>query len=86
MVEVLYLGPVLTIIVLAILVYIAIKGGKSIVSLAINSVIGLVILVVINFLPFIQIPINIWTILITALGGIPGIALLILLNLLGIVI
>ena len=78
------LGPVLTIVVLAIAIYIALRLGKDIVWIAINSLIGLLILWLINLLPFINIDINIWSILIVVFGGIPGIALLILLDMLGI--
>ncbi len=84
MVEFLVLGPLLTLVVLALLIIIALKFGSSIVWLAINSVIGMVILLIVNFLPFINITINIWSILIAVFGGIPGIALLILLDVLGI--
>lgn len=79
-----YLGPIITIILLIIIIFIALKFGRFIVGLAINSLIGLLILFLLNFLPFINIDINIWSILIVALAGIPGIALLILLDLAGI--
>jgi len=82
--EIIYLGPLLTLLVLILVIFIAIKLGKEIVWLALNSVIGLIVLILINFLPFINIDINIWSILIVAIGGIPGIALVILLDLLGI--
>ncbi len=81
---IIWLGPVLTAVVLALLIFLAITFGKDIVWLIINSLIGLVALVIINFLPMINITINIWSILIVVFGGIPGIALLILLDLLGI--
>lgn len=81
---IIWLGPLLTVIVLAILIIIALKFGKGIVFLAINGVIGLAILALLNFLPFINITINIWSLLIAVFGGIPGIALLILLDLTGI--
>ena len=71
MAVVIFLGPLLTILLVFLLVYIALKFGDSIVWLAINSVIGMVILILINFLPFIKIDINIWSILIVAIGGIP---------------
>lgn len=80
MVEFVILGPVLSFIFLALLIIAALKFGTSIVWLVINSVIGMVFLIVINFLPFINITINIWSILIAVFGGIPGIALLILLD------
>ena len=48
----------------------------------INSAIGIIILLIINFFPFINITINIWSVLIAVFGGIPGIILLIVLDLL----
>lgn len=80
MAELIILGPLLSFIILALLIVVALKFGTSIVWLIINSVIGMVFLIVVNFLPFINITINIWSILIAVFGGIPGIALLILLD------
>ncbi len=84
MAEVLFLGPVLTFLFLIILVIAAWKLGKGIFWLLINSLVGMVILVVLNYLPFVNVTINIWSILIVALGGIPGIALVVLLSHFGI--
>ena len=56
--------------------------GKSIVTLIINSVIGLVALLLLNLLPIVNITINIWSILIVALGGLPGLVVVIILSLL----
>lgn len=81
---VIYLGPLVTLLILLIVIYLIIKLGYSLVVLALNSLLGLVALWLINLLPFIQIDINIWSILIVALGGLPGLALLILLDVLGI--
>lgn len=82
MAEFLILGPVLSLVILILLIIVALKFGSSIVWLVINSVIGMVFLIVVNFLPFIHITINIWSILIVVFGGIPGMALLILLDVL----
>ncbi|HLC78847.1 MAG TPA: pro-sigmaK processing inhibitor BofA family protein [archaeon] len=79
-----YLGPALTVLLVLALIFIALKMGKSIVWLLINSAIGIAILIILNFLPFINVTINIWSILIVVFGGIAGIALVILLSLLGI--
>lgn len=86
MVELLILGPVLTIVFLAIIILFAIFFGKGIIWLIINSVVGLVALVLVNFLPIINITLNIWNVLIVAFGGILGLILLIILDLLKIVI
>ena len=50
----------------------------------INSLIGILILAVLNFFPIVNIRINIWSVLIVVFGGVPGIILLILLDVLGI--
>ena len=84
MATVLFLGPILTILFIVLLIVVAWKFGKGIVWLLINSLVGMVILILLNYLPFINIVINIWSILIVALGGIPGIALVILLSHFGI--
>jgi len=77
------LGFVLTAAVVIIAIFFALKLGKKIVVLLINSFLGLVVLVLLNFFPFVNIEINIWSVLITVFGGVPGIILLILLDLLG---
>lgn len=82
MAEVLILGPLLSLVFLAILIVIALKFGKDIVWLIINSVIGILFLILINFLPVVNITINIWSVLIAVFGGIPGIILLIILDVL----
>ena len=83
-VQVVFLGPVITALLLIVLIVIALKFGRFIVGLAINSLVGLLILFLLNFLPFINIDINVWSILIAAIAGVPGIALLILVDLAGI--
>jgi hypothetical protein len=75
-----YAGPIITAILVILLIFVAVRFGRGIIILALNSLIGLIVLVLVNFLPFINISINIWSILIVAIGGIPGIALLILLD------
>ncbi len=82
MIELSILGPFLSLIILALLVVVALKFGTSIIWLLINSVIGILFLIVINFLPIVNITINIWSVLIAVFGGVPGIILLIILDLL----
>ncbi|HZX34443.1 MAG TPA: pro-sigmaK processing inhibitor BofA family protein [archaeon] len=84
MVSVPFLGPILAVIILVLVVYIALKLGKKVIILLINSFLGLLALAVLNLLPFISVEINIWSILIAGLGGIPGILLLVLLDVAGI--
>ncbi|HLC93213.1 MAG TPA: pro-sigmaK processing inhibitor BofA family protein [archaeon] len=79
-----YLGQILTGILVLLAAYLALKIGKKIVLLVINSFIGLVLLLLANYIPFVQIPINVWTILIAGFGGIAGVILLVVLGQLGI--
>lgn len=83
-VEILWLGPILSAAIIVLLVFFVLKFGGSIVWLTINSLIGILALIIVNFLPFVNITINIWSILIAVFGGLPGIILLILLDLAGI--
>lgn len=78
------IGFVITAILLIIVVYVALKIGKGLIGLIINSVIGIIALLVTNFLPFINIQINIWSVLIVVLGGIPGLIIVALLSFFGI--
>ncbi len=84
MAEIVYLGPLITIILLGVIIYLILRSGISIGSLIVNSVIGIILLLLINLFPIIDVDINIWSILIVALGGIPGLILVILLSMLGI--
>lgn len=77
-------GPLLLLVVLVAIILLGVNVVESLGWIIINSLVGLVLLVIVNFFPFINISINIWTILIVALGGIPGLLLLVLLELAGI--
>ena len=84
MVENTIIGIVLTVILAIVVIYFALKLGKKLILLVINGFLGLVALVIINFTGFVNIDINIISVLIAALGGILGIVLLVLLSTLGI--
>jgi hypothetical protein len=75
---------VLAIIFLALVILFTVFFGKGIIWLIINSVVGLVALVIVNLLPMINVVVNIWSILIVAFGGILGLILLIILSAFGI--
>ncbi|MGV8176890.1 MAG: pro-sigmaK processing inhibitor BofA family protein [Candidatus Bilamarchaeaceae archaeon] len=60
------------------------KVMKSFVKLAINSIVGLFMLLLASFVG-IYVPINILTLLIVAFGGVPAAILLIVLKLLGLI-
>jgi hypothetical protein len=72
---------ILVLIVLYILVKIGTRYGKY---LAVNSILGIIVLALADFIGL-PVPINLITIIICALAGIPGALLVILLFVLGIV-
>jgi hypothetical protein len=72
---------ILVLIVLYILVKLGTRYGKY---LAVNSILGIIVLALANFFGL-PVPINLITIIICALAGIPGALLVILLFVLGIV-
>jgi len=73
---------ILVLIVLYLLVKLGAKYGKY---LAVNSILGIIVLLLANFVGL-PVPINLITIIICALAGIPGALLVILLFVLGIVV
>ena len=59
--------------------------GKKLVSLIVNAIVGLVVLWLINLTWLITLPINIITCLLVGIFGLPGVILLIILVLIGII-
>lgn len=73
----------LALIILAIILFIGIWSAWGPVALLVNTVIALIALKIIGWLG-IKIAINIWSILILLIGGIPGLLVLIFLSVTGI--
>ncbi len=72
------------IVILAIIgIFVLVKFGGLILRIILHVILGWIFLVLVNLLPFIHIPINIWTVLIAGLGGVFGVILLIIAQLLG---
>ena len=83
--KIIYIGPGLVVILLVLVVLAGLShSGFWLLGLVVNGIVGVVILMLLNYLPKISVPINIWTFLISALGGILGVAILVLLNLMGV--
>ncbi len=82
--KIVYVGPGLVLILLVLVVLVGMSSPGWLLGLLINGLVGVVILMLLNYLPQIEVPINIWTFLIAALGGILGVILLVLLNLMGV--
>lgn len=73
----------LVLLFVVLLFVVAVKLVKALVKLAWNSIIGLIILGLLNLFGF-GIDINIWTVLITAVGGVVGVFIILILHFLGI--
>lgn len=73
----------IALIILAVILFIGIWSSWGPVALLINTVIALIALKIIGWLG-IKIAINIWSILILLIGGIPGLLILIFLSVTGI--
>ena len=65
------------------LLYILYRIVKQLMIIVANSVIGLVIFFLLNLGFGLGIPINIWSLLITGIAGIPGVILILILHFLG---
>ncbi|HMK53227.1 MAG TPA: pro-sigmaK processing inhibitor BofA family protein [Methanobacteriaceae archaeon] len=74
--EIILLGIIL--IILGIFGFkILLKVGKVAVSILVHMLLGWILLLIWNFLPFFKIPINILTLLVAGFGGILGVGILI---------
>lgn len=82
------LGPVVSeiVLIMAILLvlFIILKLGKLILGLIVNSIVGLLAIYLVNYFFSLGITYNILTIIVVAITGIPGAAIIILLKLIGI--
>ena len=75
---------VILIVVIVLLVALFMQGRVSPVGLAINAVLGVVLLILTNLVLSPPIPINIFTVLICAIGGVVGWLIILLLHLLAV--
>lgn len=82
--KIVYVGPTLVLLLLVLVILVGVSSPGWLFGLLINGIVGIIILMLLNYLPQIEVPINIWTFLIAAIGGILGVVLLVLLNLAGV--
>jgi hypothetical protein len=75
---------IVLIVVLVVLVVVFMRGMASLTHLAINAVVGVVLLLLTNLVLSPPIPINILTVLICAIGGVVGWFIILILHLLAI--
>ena len=76
-------------IVIAVLIAIGLiilfKAAGIIIKILLHMIFGLIMLFIVNLLPFIDVPINILTVLVAGFGGFIGVILLVFLNLIGLI-
>jgi inhibitor of the pro-sigma K processing machinery len=59
------------------------KIGRGSLKIIFNMVLGFIFLFIVNLLPFVEIPVNILTVLVAGFGGILGVGFLIITKSLG---
>ena len=84
MIEYLKIAAIALVIIL-IAKYVFHISGKKVWALIVNSLIGLVVLWLINWTGLVSIPLNWVTVLITGIFGAPGVVILVILALLGMI-
>jgi inhibitor of the pro-sigma K processing machinery len=81
--ETILIGIILAVII-AIGLIILFKAAGIIIKILLHMVFGIILLFLVDLIPFIHIPINVLTVLIAGFGGFIGVIFLIILSLLGI--
>ena len=79
-------SAILLIVGIAIVIYIVFKLGKFILGLVVNVILGFIAIVLLNTIFGLGIPWNWVVIVITALLGLPGVLLIVILKLLGVML
>ena len=74
----------IVLILVVVLVALLARGGVSLVGLAVNTLVGVLLLILTNLFLSPPIPINIITLLICAVGGVVGWLIILVLHILGI--
>jgi inhibitor of the pro-sigma K processing machinery len=81
--ETILFGIILAVII-AVGLIILFKAAGIIIKILLHMIFGIVLLFLVDLIPFIHIPINVLTVLVAGFGGFIGVIFLIILNLLGI--
>jgi inhibitor of the pro-sigma K processing machinery len=76
---------IIAIIVILIAKFLFHAKGKELIGIIVNAIVGFIVIWLINYTGLISIPLNIVTSLVVGILGIPGVVILILLVLLGII-
>lgn len=78
------IGLAILIIFIIIAIVILVKIGGLLLRIVFHAILGWILLVLVNILPFVGIPINILTVLVAGFGGVFGVILLLIAQALGI--
>ncbi len=81
-IDTIFFGIILAIII-AIGLIILFKAAGLIIKIILHMLFGLILLFIVDLVPFVHIPINILTVLVAGFGGFIGVIILIILGLLG---
>ena len=81
--ETILIGIILAVII-AVGLIILFKAAGIIIKILLHMIFGIVLLFLVDLIPFIHIPINVLTVLVAGFGGFIGVFFLIILSLLGI--
>jgi hypothetical protein len=74
----------IVLILVVVLVALLVRGGVSLVGLAVNTLVGVLLLILTNLFLSPPIPINLITLLICAIGGVVGWLIILILHIVGI--
>jgi inhibitor of the pro-sigma K processing machinery len=81
-IDTIFFGIIIAIII-AVGLIILFKAAGLIIKILLHMIFGLVLLFIVDLVPFVHIPINILTVLVAGFGGFIGVILLIILGILG---
>ena len=76
--------PIVLIVVVVVVLLVLVRGGRYLGRLIVNGIVGVVLLLLTNLVLADDIPINVLTVLICAIGGLVGWLIILVLHLLGI--
>jgi inhibitor of the pro-sigma K processing machinery len=83
-IDTIFLGILLAVII-AVGLIILFKAAGIIIKVLLHVLFGLILLVIVDLVPFVHIPINILTVLVAGFGGFIGVVFLIILALVGLI-
>jgi inhibitor of the pro-sigma K processing machinery len=81
-IDTIFIGIILAVII-AVGLLILFKAAGLIIKILLHMIFGLILLFIVDLVPFVHVPINILTVLVAGFGGFIGVVILIILGLLG---